>query len=115
MLNETSSQDGFIFKKLEDRVLFYRIFYEDGDITPYLESIEVDQDLHVKLHRKSSQVPLPAWFNTMNRSKMTSVGILQNFVTHMENINAEWPRHILAEIQKNAYLKPQGRPIRLRC
>ena len=108
-LSEVSSPDGFSFKKPECSVLFYRIFYEEGDITPYMESIEVNQHLHVKLHHKGSKVPLPGWFNSMNRCKMTSVGMLQNFVSHMHNIAADWPHHILAEIQKNIYFKPQGR------
>ena len=76
-LSETSSPDGFIFKKHECSELFYRIFYA---------------------------VPLPAWFN-----RCKSVGMLQNFVSGMHNIAAEWPPHILAEIKKNIYFKPMGR------
>ena len=85
-LSEKSSPDGFTFKKLECSVLFYRTCYEEGDISPYLKSIEVNQDLHAKLHPKGSKVPLSAWFNSMHRCKMTSVGMLQNFVSHMHNI-----------------------------
>ena len=109
-LSEVSSPDGFSFKKRECSVLFYRIFCEEGDITPYMKSIEVNQHLHVKLYHKGRKVPLPGWFNIMNRCKMTSVGMLQNFISHMHhNIAADWPHHILAEIQKNIYFKPQGR------
>ena len=50
-LSETSSPHGFTFTNLEYTALFYRIVYEEGDITPYLDSIEVSQDLHVKLHQ----------------------------------------------------------------
>ena len=70
-----------------------------------MESIEVNQHLHAKLHHKVSKVPLPGWFNSMNRCKKTSVGMLQNFVSHMHNIAADWPHNILAGIQKNIYLK----------
>ena len=74
---------------VECSVLFYRICYEEGEITPYMESIEVNQHLHVKLHRKGSKVPLPGWSNSRNRCKMASVGMLQNFVSHMHNIAAD--------------------------
>ena len=107
MLGETA--DGFSFKKFPDRVLFYRIFYEE-DPTPYLESIEVDQDLHVKLHYKSCRVPLPAWFRNLNRCRMTSISMLQNFVIHMHNVANEWPYRVLEEIHKIMYFKQQGRP-----
>ena len=50
ILKELSAPAGFSFKKFDDYVLFYRIFYEESNATPFIESINVDKDLRVKLH-----------------------------------------------------------------
>ena len=59
ILNELSAPAGFSFKKFDHYVLFYRIFYEEPNATPFIESINVDKDLRVKLHYKGSAIPLP--------------------------------------------------------
>ena len=63
-LSEKICPDGFIFQKFDQYILYYRIFYDDADDTPYLESIKVDINLHVKLHYKGCHIPLPPWFKS---------------------------------------------------
>ena len=108
-LSEKICPDGFIFQKFDQYILYYRIFYDDDDDTPYLESIKVDINLHVKLHYKGCHIPLPPWFKAA-QCRMTSVSMIPNFVKHMKNIVEEFPRNVLSEIHKIMYFKPQGRP-----
>ena len=108
-LSEKICPDGFIFQKFDQYILYYRIFYDDADDTPYLESIKVDINLHVKLHYKGCHIPLPPWFKAA-QCRMTSASMIPNFVKHMKNIGEEFPRKVLSEIHKIMYFKPQGRP-----
>ena len=41
-LSEKICPGGFIFQKFDQYILYYRIFYDNDDDTPYLESIKVD-------------------------------------------------------------------------
>ena len=108
-LSEKICPDGFIFQKIDQYILYYRIFYDDDDDTPYLESIKVDIILHVKLHYKGCHIPLPPWLKAA-QCRMTSVSMIPNFVKHMKNIVEEFPRNVLSEIHKIMYFKPQGHP-----
>ena len=74
ILNELSAPAGFSFKKFDDYVLFYRIFYEESNATPFIESINVDKDLRVKLHYKGSVIPLPTWFKQVQNDKCQYIG-----------------------------------------
>ena len=108
-LSEKICPDGFIFQKFDQYILYYHIFYDDDDDTPYLESIKVGINLHVKLHYKGCHIPLPPWFKAA-QCRMTSASMIPNFVKHMKNIVEEFPRNVLSEIHKIMYCKPQGRP-----
>ena len=94
ILNELPAPAGFSFKKFDDYVLFYRIFYEESNATPFIESINVDKDLRVKLHYKGSAIPLPTWFKDINRYKITSVSTLKTLF------------HTCIMLLKNSYNNP---------
>ena len=103
--SEKICPDGFIFQKFDQYILYYRIFYDDDDDTPYLESLKVDINLHVKLHYKGCHIPLPPWFKAA-QCRMTSVSMIPNFVKHMKNIVEEFPRNVLSEILIWVLLNP---------
>ena len=98
-LSESCSPKGFSFKRLKDYVLFYKIFLDEASQAPCVESIRVDQDLHVKLHYKGSSIPLPEWFSD-SRYRMTSAGMLENFVTHIHNVIEDVPWTVPHSISK---------------
>ena len=57
-LNQSNAPAGFQFKELDK--LYYM---DDGTKFPkILESIKVDDDLHVQLQYNSMPLPLPLWF-----------------------------------------------------
>ena len=92
---------------MDDSVLYHRLFFEDS--IPFVESISIDRDLHVKLHHKGNPIPLPEWFRK-GSCKLTSASMLENLVAHMHNIIEDIPRTVLSELNKLSYYKPQGRP-----
>ena len=52
----------YLKKWMTVRVLYHRLFIEDSILYhPFIESISVDRDLHVKLHHKGNPIPLPEW------------------------------------------------------
>ena len=106
-LYETSAPEGFTFQKMNNNVTYIRIFFEGT--TPNIESIYVDANLHVKLNYKGRPIPLPEWFGK-SACKLTSIGMLVNFVSYMHNIVEEIPNKILSELHQLIYYKPQGRP-----
>ena len=93
---------------MDDCVLYHRLFFGEEN-TPYIESISIDTDLHVKLHHKGNPIPLPEWFRKCT-CKLTSASMLENLVSHMHNVVEEMPRNVLSKINKLSYYKPQGRP-----
>ena len=78
-LNESFSPAGFSFKKMDDFVLYHRLFFDEN--IPFVESISIDRDLHVKLHHKGNPIPLPEWFRK-GSCKLTSASMLENFVAY---------------------------------
>ena len=98
-----------LFSKNLINIFYTTVYSMTMTMTPYLESIKVDINLHVKLHYKGCHIPLPPWFKAA-QCRMTSVSMIPNFVKHMKNIVEEFPRNVLSEIHKIMYFKPQGRP-----
>ena len=94
-LNESFCPVGYVFKQMEESVLYHRLFFEE-DIA-FVESISVDRNLHVKLHHKGSPIPLPEWFRK-GSCKLTSATMLENLVSQMHNIIEEMPRNIMSEL-----------------
>ena len=54
---------GFQFKKLDNCALdFHLVFDKEAKLAKILESIRVDDDLHVQLQYNGMPLPLPQWF-----------------------------------------------------
>ena len=107
-LNNSFSPEGYSFQKIDDdRVLFTKISFENGG--PSMSSITVDRNLHVKLHNKGNPIPLPEWFRKCS-CKLTSVSMLDNFSSHIENVMETMGRDVLSELNSLRYYQAQGRP-----
>ena len=99
---------GFSFQQFESHVLYYRIFYETNPNIPYMESIQIDSSLHVKLQHKGSPIPLPEWFKR-NKYKMNGVSILVHFVSYVHNFVQMNATTVLDEMNNIRYIKPKVR------
>ena len=54
---------GFQFKELDNCVLYFHlVFDKEAKLAKILESIRVDDDLHVQLQYNDMPLPLPQWF-----------------------------------------------------
>ena len=60
-LNESIVRAGFQFKEL-DNCIIYPFNFDGTKFLKILESIKVDDDLHVKLQYNGKSLPLPQWF-----------------------------------------------------
>ena len=106
ILMESDGLPGFSFQKFESRVLYYRIIYDTNtNSIPYLESINSDSSLYVKLQHKESHIPLPEWFKG-SKYKMKSVSILISYTNNFVEMN---PTTVLDERSNIRYIKPKGR------
>ena len=94
----------FLFQRFGSHALYYRIFYEEGNDTPYLESIAVDRNLHVKLNYKGCHIPLPKWFTSV-RYEFRNRTMLQNFVDYIRNTSSEIPHFVLSNIHQLMFYK----------
>ena len=62
-LNKSIAPAGFQFKELDNCVLYFHlVFDDDTNFAKTLESIKVDDDLHVQLQYNGMSLPLPQWF-----------------------------------------------------
>ena len=92
----------------EEKVVMTNIiFQENGALM--IKTITIDSDLHVKLHYNGNAVPLPKWFRS-SKCKLTSLGMLENFSSHIDNVIEELGSDVLIELNRLHLYKPQGRP-----
>ena len=62
-LSAFQQRAGFQFKELDNWVLdFHLVFDKEAKLAKILESIRVDDDLHVQLQYNGMPLPLPQWF-----------------------------------------------------
>ena len=62
-LSAFQQRAGFQFKELDNCVLdFHLVFDKEAKLAKILESIRVDDDLHVQLQYNGMPLPLPQWF-----------------------------------------------------
>ena len=62
-LSAFQQRAGFQFKELYNCVLdFHLVFDKEAKLAKILESIRVDDDLHVQLQYNGMPLPLPQWF-----------------------------------------------------
>ena len=97
------------FNKMQNYVVYINVLFVEGNKAANVESISVDEELHVKLHHKGNPIPLPEWFRKGN-CKFTNASMLENLVSHVHNVAELMSRNVLSELNKLSYYKPQGRP-----
>ena len=62
-LSKSITPAGFQFKELDNCVLYFDLIFDDETkFAKILESIKVDDDLHVHLQYNGMPLPLPQWF-----------------------------------------------------
>ena len=106
----THSPDGYSFKKLENRVQFYNLCFNEDNIAPCVhECISIDINLHVSLSYNGHPVPQPEWFRRRRNCTLTRFSMLQNLASHIKQIGEE-RSIILKELNERQHFKPQGRP-----
>ena len=97
-INDSFCSAGFSFKRTDNCVLYLRIFFDEGDITPNIKSITIIEDLHIKLHMKGNPFPLPEWFRKGSICKLTSASMLVSFVSYMHKVAEKVSESILSEL-----------------
>ena len=82
-MEESLSLAGFLFKKNNDYVTFYKIEFSEKRAPEVTECIKIDKELHVKLFFKDCPVPLPQWFWQGTDCRPTRKSMLKNFPVYL--------------------------------
>lgn len=98
-------EQGFAFVNKEDYVLYYKFEVDERTVPEVTYCIRVDSDLRVQLFFKGLPVPLPHWFRKSRNTKLSSVSMLQNFVSYIKSETEESPSAIYEEIRQLKYKK----------
>ena len=106
---------GFECKISSDYIVFYKLEFDAKTKFPIiLESIKIDNNLHVKLEYKGSPVPLPHWFIKGKNANLTRYSMLENLVPYLnkfkEDVLSENSFQVLEELRNQQHYKPKGRP-----
>ena len=71
-LNQSHSLPGFEFRQFEGCIIFYRPKFDNVlQFSTTLNSIRIDEDLHVQLQYNGTSFSLPSWF--INSPSMTNI------------------------------------------
>ena len=110
-LNETTTPDGFQFKKSNDHALFYNlVFNKETKFPKILEPIKVDSDLHVELQYNGIPVPLLQWLVQGHNARLKKISMLENLPACIRNVVFDNYNELLNKLNKRHFLKPKGRP-----
>ena len=82
-IEESLSLAGFLFKKNNDYVTFYKIEFSGKRAPEIPECIKIDKKLHVKLFCKGCPVPLPQWFRQGTDCHLTRKSMLEKFPVYL--------------------------------
>ena len=83
-LYESIAPAGFQFKEFDNRILYVHLVFDDETIFPkILESIKVDEDLHVQLQYIVMPLPLLQWFVQGHNTTLKRVTYLENFPVYI--------------------------------
>ena len=107
-VNESKSlENGFLFSKNEDCVIFYRFGTNSIPAPKVCEIIEICSNLHFELFYKSSPIPLLSWFRKGGklRVKEKSVMELKNFPAYVRLMAEENSSAIEDEIHQLRFKK----------
>ena len=110
-LNQSHSPPGFVFRKFENSVVYYRLHFDESSQFPsVLESIRIDSDLHVQLQYNGIPLPLPPWFINGRNALLNKHSILLNFPAYIRTTATENQQLLLDELKQRELYKPRGCP-----
>ena len=81
-IEESLSLAGFLFKKNNDYVTFYKIEFSEKRAPEVTECIKIEK-LHVKRFFKGCPVPLRQWFRQGTDCRLTRKSMLENFPVYL--------------------------------
>ena len=115
-LGEEHAPTGFLTRKSEDCIVYYRLEFDDTTNFPHIfESIRIDNELHVQLQYNGIRVPLPDWFIVGRNAKLNRISMISNFAPYLKKVaeeksNEDGSMSILDELEQRKHMKPKGRP-----
>ena len=110
-LNKSIAPAGFQFKELDNHVLYFHLVFDDETKFPkILESIKVDNDLHVQLQCNGMPLPLPQWFVQGHKATLKKVSCLENFPAYIRNTVTGNCNELLNKLNQKKIFNPLGRP-----
>ena len=86
-LTEQSFLPGYIFHRLNDTVLYYKIVFPENGFPTIEEAIKIDKKLIVQLQFNGKPVPLPTWFVSGRNVKLDRFSLLNNFPSHLQSFD----------------------------
>ena len=105
---------GYKLERHDRAAIFYKL--EMDKVPPEVtETIIVDNQLHVKLYKKSIPIPLPQWFRKGSNCTLKCKSTFENFPAYIRHYaEAETaediPHDIMDELQKIKFKKPMDGP-----
>ena len=82
-IDEGLSLAGFLFKKDNDYVTFFKIEFSEKRAPEVTGSIKIDKELHVKFFVKDCLAPLPQCFRRGTDCCLTRKSMLENFPVYL--------------------------------
>ena len=102
-IEESISLAGFLFKKNDNYVTFYKIEFSEKRAPEVTECIKIEQ-LHVKRFFKGCPVPLRQWFGQGTDCRLTRKSMLENFPVHLRTF-ADNHSSIFEELRQYRFTK----------
>ena len=65
--------------------ILYKLEMTENNIPEVTETIVIDQELHVKLYKRSIPIPLPQWFRKGSDCKVKHKSVIENFPNYIKN------------------------------
>lgn len=91
--------------------MYYRLHFDECSQFPsVLESIRIDNDLHVQLQYNGIPLPLPPWFVNGRNALLNKRSMLLNFPAYIRTNATENQQLLLDELKQRELYKPKGRP-----
>ena len=69
--------------------MFHLIFGDKTKFQKILESVKIDDDLHVQLQYNGMPLLLPQWFIQCHNATLNKVNYLVNFPTYIRNTSTD--------------------------
>ena len=96
----------------EKAAILYKLEMTENKIPEVTETIVIDQELHVKLYKRSIPIPLPQWFRKGGDCRLKHKSAIDNFSNYIKNYgdieipdSRNIPSDIMDELQKLKYKK----------